>query len=192
MLVRLIAVVLAVAAVPVVSACGGEHEPKREAVGNPADPFGTEGAYLELEPMSYQVQISRQLNPRNIEDRAYLQGVAPRLKALTPEQTWFGIFIRVVNEGEETALTANRFRVLDTEGDAFRPIPISPASEWAYKAIPLPPKGIIPNPDSVAGQGVINGRMLLFKMEYATLQNRPLVLEIVDPRGRKARVNLDV
>jgi hypothetical protein len=35
----------------------------------------SEGTYLNVGPMAYQVQVSRVLNPKDIEDRNYLQGV---------------------------------------------------------------------------------------------------------------------
>ena len=60
---------LAVAAVLVLAACG--NKPKISTVGD------TEGTYLNVGPLTYQVQISRQLNPNDIEDQTYLQGIRP-------------------------------------------------------------------------------------------------------------------
>ena len=186
----LVAAVLAASLVFV--ACGKSEEPKRSARGNPADPVGTEGAYLSLEPLTYQVQISRQLNPRDIEDRAYLEGLPPAQRRLRPNETWFGVFLRVANDGDHTAKAAGQFRIFDTERNMYRPVPLGAGNAFAYRALPVGPGRQVPDPNSVAGQGSIQGTVVVFKLRYDTLQNRPVVFEIVDDEARRAEVDLDI
>ena len=57
--------------------------------------FGaTEGTYLNVGPIAYQVQISRILNPQDEEDRNYMQGVQG---TISPDEVWFAIFVRGQN-----------------------------------------------------------------------------------------------
>ena len=35
----------------------------------------TEGIYLDIDDLKYQVQISRYMNPNDVEDRSYLAGL---------------------------------------------------------------------------------------------------------------------
>ena len=65
---------------------------------------------------------------------------------------------------------------------------------FAYQPATLAPKGIIPAPDSIAGEGVIQGSLLLFKVDIADLQNRPLEFRISnsDRPDEVGVVDLDV
>jgi hypothetical protein len=155
----------------------------------------TEGAYLDVGGLNYQVQISRALNPRDSEDRDYLIGVNRAEAALTPGETWFGVFIRVQNTSTKTAhQAATEYQIRDTQGMVFRPVPLGADNVFAYRAGNLAPKGIIPGGDSAAAETPIQGSLLLFKIPYANLENRPLELEIVSPKNAQdtATVALDV
>jgi hypothetical protein len=166
------------------SACGNKPETRTEGE--------TEGTYLNVGPLTYQVQISRQLNPSDLEDATYLQGIPPALRRLRPHQTWFGVFIQVVNEGSRAQLPASNFEIEDTEDKVYRPIPQSPQNPFTYHAQLLPPKDVIPHINSVAGEGVIQGSLVLFKLDLTTLDNRPLEFVVADPIGGRGRVKLDV
>ena len=111
--VRRAAALLIVAALAV-AGCGG-------GTGQLVTSADTEGIYLDLGGMKYQVQISRLLNPTDREDEGYL--------------------------------------------------------------VDLP-----------AGQGSIQGALLLFKIPTRNLENRPLELSIRTPAepGKTATVDLDV
>jgi hypothetical protein len=174
---------LAAAAVLVLAACGN-----KEKVTTSGD---TEGTNLNVGPLTYQVQISRQLNPKDPEDRTYLQGTAPALAQLPTGQTWFGVFMRVANEGSGMHPATRNFAITDTQNHVYRPVPQVPGNPFTYRAGPVAAGGLIPQPDTVASQGVIQGSLVLFKLPLATLDNRPL--ELVISQGRKsARVTLDV
>jgi hypothetical protein len=156
--------------------------------------FGeTEGPVLDVGALKYQVQISRQLNPRGLEDRDYLVGV-PGAQSLPPGQLWFAIFMRVKNEGSTPHRAASVFHITDTRGRVFAPVPIGRGNVFAYHASNVLGRGQIPDISSTAGTGPIQGALLLFRLPVSTLDNRPLVLSISQPGATPARaaVNLDV
>jgi hypothetical protein len=157
----------------------------------------TEGVYLDVGGLQYQVQISRQLNPSDPEDRAYLVGLPAGEGPLEPDETWFAVFLRVENdEGPETGAleTAEEFEVRDTRGTVFEPIEFQDSNVFAYRPRPLARDDQIPQLDSPSAESTIQGSLLLFRMPLANLEFRPLELEIVDPAepGRVATVDLDV
>jgi hypothetical protein len=173
-------------AVGMLGACGNKQDEITHAE--------TEGAYLDLGGLKYQVQISRQLNPADREDKGYLIGVRPQDRQLAADQTWYGIFIRVQNDGDDPKQAAEEFEIRDTRGNVLRPLELAPENVFAYRAARIPPKQIIPGLDSPAAENTIQGSLLLFKVPYANLQNRPLEFEIADPANpsAKATVALDV
>jgi hypothetical protein len=187
---RVPARLLALLALAVVSLAAGACGNKKDEVTRGE----TEGIYLDLGDLKYQVQISRQLNPADAEDRAYLAGVPAADRALRPDQTWFGIFLRVQNETNSPHPSAEEFEIVDTQGTIFRPVEIGPENPFAYRPATLGPDSVLPQPDSAAAENTIQGALVLFKMPYANLENRPLEFEIHDPRDpeRTAQVALDV
>jgi hypothetical protein len=183
---RLPALLLAAVAALALAACGTKEQ---------AVLFGpTEGAYLDLGPLVYQVQISRLLNPFNAEDRGYLVDVAPRDAKLTGQQQWFAVFMRVQNTSDRAEPAASDYRITDTQGTVFRPVRIGPKNVFAYRPAPVPANGVLPVLDSPAAQSTIQGSLLLFKIPTSNLANRPLALSIRDPAvsNREATVDLDV
>jgi hypothetical protein len=150
----------------------------------------TEGIYLDIDELKYQIQISRYMNANDVEDRAYLTGLPPSTAQPTGEETWFGVFIRVQNTTDKTIAPANDFAIVDTQENVYHPIPID--NPYAYKPEPVGPKGLIPEPDSVASETTIQGSLLLFKLKTATLQNRPLEFRFKRGSGTTGVVDLDV
>ncbi|HZO36270.1 MAG TPA: hypothetical protein VFB41_05270 [Solirubrobacteraceae bacterium] len=156
----------------------------------------TEGIYLDVGPVTYQVQISRQLNPAAIpEDRTFVSGVAAGEARLGPGEAWFAVFIRAENESDDPQPAATAFEISDTDGHHFEPIEIGPENPFRWAGGTLKGRGVLPGPNSVAGQTSINGLELLFKIKVDSLDSsRPLKLEIHSPRDPKvvADVDLDV
>lgn len=153
----------------------------------------TEGIYLDVDELKYQVQISRYMNPSDVEDRAYLTGLPSSTAQPTGEETWFGVFIRVQNTTDETIAPANDFAIVDTQDNVYRPVPIDTnVNPFAYKPDPIAPKSLIPQPDSVAAEGTIQGSLLLFKVKTESLQNRPLEFRFKRGSGTTGVVDLDV
>jgi hypothetical protein len=184
MLRRTLAIAMSLALVASLSACGNKQNKTLKAE--------TEGIYLDIGDMKYQVQISRQLNPADIEDRDYLRGVGDQLG---PEDVWFAVFVRVENESSKTQQPATQFDITDTEGNQFNPVAIDTKSNlFGYDPVPLAGKGVMPNIDATAAQNSINGQLLLFKMPRTSLDNRPLELKIHNPADFQSfgTVNLDV
>lgn len=154
-----------------------------------------EGVYLDVGPLSYQVQISRQLNPKDSEDRAYLQGVEPALAHLKPDEVWFAIFVRAQNTSDRAAPAASDFEITDTVDHRYRPVPIGSTNPFAYRVRPIAPGQLLPSSASAAGTDPVGqGALLLFKLPLATLANRPLEFHIVGPTLplKEAVVSLDV
>jgi hypothetical protein len=153
----------------------------------------TEGIYLDIDDLKYQVQISRYMNPNDVEDRSYLLGLPSSTSQPGGDETWFGVFIRVQNTTDETIAPANDFMIVDTQENKYRPIPIDTnVNPFAYKPDPIPPKGLIPEPDSVASETTIQGSLLLFKVKTESLQNRPLEFRFRRGSGTEGVVDLDV
>jgi hypothetical protein len=153
----------------------------------------TEGIYLDVDDLKYQVQISRYMNPDDVEDRAFLKGLPGDSTETAADETWFGVFLRVQNTTDETLTPANDFTIVDTQENVYRPIPIdTDANPFAYKPDPVPPKGLIPEVGSVAAESTIQGSMLLFRVKTESLQNRPLEFRFKRGSGTTGVVDLDV
>jgi hypothetical protein len=153
----------------------------------------TEGIYLDVDNLKYQIQISRYMNPDDVEDRSYLLGLPSSTAAPGRDETYFGVFIRVQNETDETIAPANDFEIVDTQENVYRPVPLDTnINPFAYKPDPIPAKGLIPEEDSVASEGTIQGSLLLFKIKTSSLQNRPLEFRFKRGSGSTGVVDLDV
>jgi hypothetical protein len=151
----------------------------------------TEGIYLDLGGMKYQIQLSRYLNPSDVEDRSYLAGLPTGVKP-TGNEVWFGIWMRVQNETGKPLPVATEYEIHDTQGAVYRPVPIDAKSNpFAYQAGAVGPEGVRPLPDGAAGTGPIQGSLLLFKIKVDSLQNRPLEMHITQ-NGQTDTANIDV
>ena len=182
-LLRLIVVLAALAVVAV--GCGNKDEVRTAAL--------TEGPYIDLDDLKYQIQISRYLNQNDVEDQTYLTGLPIGTEQPGGDETWFGVFLRVENTTERSIDPANDFEIVDTQDKIYRPIPLDTnINPFAYKPDPIAPKGLIPEADSVASEGTIQGSLLLFKVKTESLQNRPLEFRFKRGSGTEGVVNLDV
>ena len=75
-----LAIVLALVAMLALSACGDSHT--RVTTGTYAGESGQNAPYLDVGPLKYEVQLSRELNPTNSEDASYLQGLSEEERKL--------------------------------------------------------------------------------------------------------------
>jgi hypothetical protein len=182
---RLVTLLLVALAALALGACGNKHA--RTLHGT------TEGVYIDVGDLKYQVQISRLLNATDREDSGYLVDL-PAGQQLGPSDNWFAVFMRVENDSNKAAPATNGYSIRDTQGNVYRPIPMGPKNVFAYRPVVLQPKDVLPFPDSAAGENTIQGAMLLFKIPVANFQNRPLELLIPAPNGGKevGSVDLDV
>ncbi|HZB76390.1 MAG TPA: hypothetical protein VE526_09230 [Solirubrobacteraceae bacterium] len=185
---RQLLIALAATASLAAAGCGNKEEEVHEA--------NTEGPYVTVNHLKYQVQISRILNPGEVEDEGYLRAL-PEGDALIPppEDVWFGIFMRVENDTEVPHAPATEFEIADTQEDVFEPLDI-PFDENLFIYDPpseLPPATVYPLLNSAASDNTIKGGMLLFKVTTDALYNRPIELRIVDPEGEEdGFINLDI
>lgn len=153
----------------------------------------TEGIYIDVGGLDYQVQISRQVNPDIVPDSSYLLGLPDFIEEPTAEETWFAVFMRVQNQTGEPHESAEEFVVVDTQGNEFRPIPLNPEDNpLVYQAGIVEPGDTLPPADSTPSLSAAQGSLLLFKLRNQTLANRPLELEIEGADGESAVVDLDI
>jgi hypothetical protein len=132
------------------------------------------------------------LNPADVEDQSYFEGLGPEVTPPARDETWFAVFMRVSNPTNQVLDPTSQFSIVDTQENHFDPVPVD--NVFAYRPEALRGGVVYPDPDSVAGQGAIQGTMVLFKVKIASLQNRPLELKIeseVTPPS-EAIVDLDV
>jgi hypothetical protein len=172
------ACLLAVAAPLGLAACGEEHP----GVDEPA----REGLALELDGITYNVFITRQLNPRVPPDGAYVTDDAP------PGEALYGIFIQVCNLTDEPHETAGDFVVKDNQENEFEPEELPADNAFAYSPRTLDPAECIPEAGSVAQLGPTAGSMLLFQFPLETTENRPLELEMEAENGETLTFELDL
>jgi hypothetical protein len=153
----------------------------------------TEGLDLGAGHLKYQIQLSRSLNPKNELDRSLLRFAPTDVNKPSPKQEWFGIWLRVENDGKKPQFSASRFEILDSLGKRYKPIPLdAKKSPLYYTPVKVNPKVVLPDPDSVPGQGGPRGLFLLFKLDLTAYQNRPLEFRVIPPVGDEARVELDL
>jgi hypothetical protein len=170
-------VVLAVAALALAGAGCGTEENRTTAE--------TEGIYLDINGLKYQLQLSRYLNGRDIEDREYLIGLPEGTAPPDGDETWFGVWVRVENDADDARPAATTWEIHDTQENIYRPIPIdTELNPFAFEpGTMIPGQTIWPISSSAAGQGPIQGSLLLFKVKADSLQNRPLELKFNNGGG---------
>jgi hypothetical protein len=183
---------LAVPAMLTLGACGESHT--RVTTGTYAGGSGKNAPYLNVGPLVYEVQLSRELNPYNTEDASYLLGLTPAQRLLRPGEEWFGVFMQVYNNSNLPHPLATDFTVTDTQEITYRPVIPDATNLFAYRAGILAPNSQLPAPNTVAADGPTQGALLLYKIKVVSLNNRPLTLKIVDPGDpvQSASAELDV
>ncbi|MGA2452344.1 MAG: hypothetical protein ABSG93_02400 [Solirubrobacteraceae bacterium] len=185
-------ILAAILAVLALSACGDSHT--RITTGTYAGESGANAPYLNVGPLIYEVQLSRELNPANSEDASYLQGLTPAERKLEPGQEWFAVFMQVYNNTNNEHPAATSLTISDTQENVYTPIAPAESNLFAYRAGMVPPKNQIPLPGTVADDDPAEGLVLLYKIEIVSLDNRPLELKILDPENpsESASAELDV
>ena len=182
----------ALLAVLALSACGDSHT--KVSTGTYAGESGANAPYLNVGPLIYEVQLSRELNPANSEDATYLQGLTTAQRKLEPGQEWFVVFMQVYNNTSSALQAASSVTVTDTQENSYTPIEPGEINQFAYRAGLVPAKGQLPAPGTIADDDPAQGQVLLYKIQIVSLDNRPLELKIVDPENpaESASAELDV
>lgn len=172
----LLAIALAAVALPL-AACGAEEEELDVAEGEP----------ILSDDVSYNVVISRFLNPDDVEDAGYLEG-APEAP---PNQQYFGVFMQVKNESDDPVRLPEQLTVVDTLDTTY-----SNLDTDSQYALPLgaevPASKNFPVADSTPAYGPIEGSLVLFLISKAATDNQPLTLELPLPSGKVGEIELDI
>ena len=168
-----------------VAACGQVPDPPSDL---------NDGVYEFVGPITYQLQVSRELNQYSVEDKQYLAGVPAGEDTLTPDQLWYGVFLWAKNQTNQPHATASRFEIVDSSGDIYHPIAVDTSiNEYAWTSQVLQPSGIEPAPNTTASFGPTGGSLLLFKLPNSVYSNRPLTLIIYPAGGGKpGQISLDL
>lgn len=181
---RIWILVCAVALALGVAACGQEDRPTSAE---------NDGVYVDAGPITYQLQVSRQLNQYAVEDRQYLAGLPTGEAALTADELWYGVFLWAKNQTHEFHATSDTFTITDTNGDTYHPIRLDTAvNGYAWTSQTLAPYAIEPEPNTTASFGPTQGGLVLFKLPTTVYSNRPLTLTIYPPTGHPATISLDL
>jgi hypothetical protein len=156
------------------------------ACGQVSQPSSAEndGVYVDSGPITYQLQVSRELNPFTTEDKQYLAGLPSGTSptGITSNQLWYGVFLWAKNQTSTPAPTAGSFTIVDTNGDTFYPVQLDSAvNGYAWTSQVLGPSAIEPAPNTTASFGPTQGGLLLFKLPTTVYSNRPLTLRILAP-----------
>jgi hypothetical protein len=189
---------LALLAVLVMSALAlgacSDNSHTRVTTGTYAGESGQNAPYLNVGPLIYEVQLSRELNPYDTEDSTYLKGLTPLQRKLAPGEEWFAVFLQVYNESSAPHTAATNISISDTQENVYTPIVPALTNEFAYRGGLVAPKGRIPALDTVAADGPTQGAVLLFKIKVVSLDNRPIEIKIIDPLepAESASAELDV
>src|SRR5271165_6253343 len=174
-------------------ACGDSHT--RVTTGTYAGESGASAPYLNVGPLIYQVQLSRELSTYDVEDSAYLQGLTPAQRKLEPGEEWFAVFMQVYNNSHVPHVASDNLTISDTQNNVYTPTVPALTNSFAYRAGTIVPAGgRLPELSSVAANGPTQGVVLLYKIQIVSLDNRPLELKIVDPfnPAQTASAELDV
>ena len=165
------------------------------ACGQVSDPVSSEndGVYVDAGPITYQMQVSRQLNQYAVEDSQYLAGLPAGQGRLTPDELWYGVFLWAKNQTNEYHTTSDTFTITDTNGDTYHPIRLDPElNGYAWTRQVLAPSAVEPEANTTASFGPTQGGLVLFKLPTSVYSNRPLTLHIFPPNGSAATISLDL
>jgi hypothetical protein len=149
-----------------------------------------EGTRVALDNLFYQIQISRMLNPKDVEDSYYLQGQPTPAKG----DAYFGVFVYVVNETEEQRILPapqSGMKIVTASGDEYEPLALK-SPGFGYSPAPLGKGAVLPIPNTPAYNGPIRGGLVLFRIPQSSLDSRPLEFEIKGRGGKTATTTLDV
>jgi hypothetical protein len=177
-----------VAAVAVASGCGGTEE---ETTTNEAGQEATivvEGEPLELGDLHFNVAITRFLNPSDIEDAEYLEGLPP-----TPvNEDYLAVFMTVENKGdsEVTLPSASEIEATDIDGQVFEPVDTDSLFALDLGTV-LPAGEEAPLPDSAPASGPVKGSFVLFLIPKEAQELRPIELDITAD-GEHGIIELDI
>jgi hypothetical protein len=196
--VRRIWVIVCVLAVAlVVAACGTTRHSAPLPGTLAGHEVGSEvnnGEYIQAGPITYQLQVSRELNPYSEQDKPYVQGLPKGFSPPNANQLWYGVFLWAKNQHHHPYWTSNRFKIVDTQGNTYYPIKVDPAlNPFAWQRTLLDKNETYPLPNSTQANSESQGGLLLFKLNQSAYSNRPLTLYVLNPKGQRlGSISLDL
>ncbi|MBS1863343.1 MAG: hypothetical protein JSS68_16720 [Actinobacteria bacterium] len=159
-----------------VSACGS---------GDPHEV--EEGEVVKVNHLKYTVIFSRYLNEHDNEDAAYLAGQQPPRNG----HNYFGVFLLVQNDTHETLGLVNELTITDSIGTRYDAL--QSESEFAFPfGGQVTENEQIPELDTTAQSGPIQGAVAIFELPEEVSANRPLLLHIPGPGKESGVVKLDL
>lgn len=170
------------------SACGDR--------GGKSTVADSEAFYVRAGQLTYQVQISRALNPYSTEDKGYLAGLPAGTTPPAADEEWFAVFVWAKNFSHHahTTISTSSFDIVDTQGNTYYPVALDPsANPYAWTSMTLQPNDQEPALNSTAYFGPTQGQELLFKINDSAYSNRPLTLEMhASGQASPSTVSLDL
>jgi hypothetical protein len=153
-----------------------------------------DGVYINVGNVIYQLQVSRSLNPYDVEDHQYLTGLPAGAGTPTAAQFWYGVFLWAQNKTNQPQTTTDTFDIVDTQGNVYYPVALNPTvNQYAWKSMTLGPLETEPGADSTASEGPTGGGLILFKLSTNVYANRPLTLQIHAPgQSKPSTISLDL
>ena len=100
-----------------------------------------DGVYVNAGRITYQLQVSRELNQYATEDRQYITGLSASETSLSPTQEWYGVFLWAKNQsgaaqttGLKGAITTQGFLTISAnhtfDADAAGNYAVTASSGW--------------------------------------------------------------
>ena len=142
--------------------------------------------------ISYFVQDSRELNPKDPDDGALLTGVGHVNRLDGTGQTLIGVFLQAQNEGSGTRPTDPTPAMSSAEGQSYLPITLPRSNPYAYRGGRLAPGDEIPAPDSASRESTEDGALLVYRVPADVfITDRPFTLAF-GAGAHAASVQLDL
>jgi hypothetical protein len=156
-----------------VAACGAEEE--TTTIEGEEARIVVEGEPIELGDLRFNVAITRFLNPDDVEDAEYLEG----LPEPAANEDYLAVFMTVQNEGDDDLELPSEedVEIIDITGEVYHPIETE--SIFALDlGTTIPAGGEAPVDDTAAASGPVQGSFILFLIPKEAQENRPLEMEI--------------
>jgi hypothetical protein len=168
------------------AACGKESHPTVADADN-------DGFYVDAGHVTYQLQVSRQLNQYSTEDSQYLTGLPAGATRPKPDEFWYGVFLWAKNQSSTPQTTTDTFDIVDTQGNKYYPVAVDTAlNPYGWRSLTLAPSATEPGLDTTASQGPTQGGLVLFKLPTTVYANRPLSFQIHTSGVAQPTISLDL
>jgi hypothetical protein len=170
------------------AACGTSGSHPTDANAN------NDGSYVWAGPITYQLEVSRELNQYATEDSQYLTGLPVGTAGPKADELWYAVFLWAKNQTHQPQTTSDSFDIVDTQGTRYYPVRLNPGqNEFAWTAQTLQPSSTEPGPEMTARFGPTQGGLVLFKLNTSVYANRPLILEIhAAGQAQPSTISLDL